>query len=374
MKVLHIGKYYPPFLGGMEKVTFDLVEGLNEKEVKTDVLCFNRDNKTKIEEGKYKIIRASVFATLFSTPLSFSIFRQLKKIHQEYDLIHIHLPNPTAALAFQLLNYKGKLVLHWHLDIVKQKVVKFFYKPFQNWLLKRADAVIVTSQTYLEHSRDLKKHAQKCIAIPIGINKDHLIENPSFREKLEEKYRGEKLIFSMGRLIYYKGFEYLIEAAKFLGDDCKIVIGGIGPLEKKLRGLIEANNLEGKVELIGKINQEELWEYYRRADVFCLPSVERSEAFGIVLLEAMAASCPLVSTDIGSGASWINQDGITGFVVPPRDAKKLASAMENIIRDEKMKLEFSKNSLARYNEEFRLPLMIGRTLELYKNLSGDSFS
>lgn len=370
MRVLHIGKYYPPYLGGMEKVTFDLVEGLNQKEVQTDVLCFNTENQTKIEEDKYKIIRISVFATLFSTPFSFSIFSQLKKIHRKYDLVHLHLPNPTAALALQALNYKGQLVLHWHLDIVKQKLLKVFLKPFQTALLKRADAIIVTSQTYLDHSLDLKNHAEKCVAIPIGINQDHLRENPAFREKLENQYVGKKLVFSMGRLIYYKGFEYLIEAAKYLNEGYKIVIGGKGPLEKKLRETIDSNNLGKKVELIGKIPQEELWEYYRRADVFCLPSIERSEAFGIVLLEAMSAGCPVVSTEIGSGTSWINQDGITGLVIPPRNSKKMALAITNILENKELTVDFSKNALARYHAEFKLSLMIDRTVDLYKRLMG----
>lgn len=370
MRVLHIGKYYPPYLGGMEKVTFDLVEGLNQKEVQTDVLCFNTENQTQIEQKKYKVIRAAVFATLFSTPFSIAIFKQLKKIHKEYDLIHLHLPNPTAALALQMLGYKGKLVLHWHLDIVKQKLLKVFYKPFQESLLKSADAIIVTSQTYLDHSRDLKNHAEKCVAIPIGINQNHLIENPIFRRELENKYSGKKIIFSIGRLIYYKGFEYLIEAAKFLNDDYRIIIGGKGHLRKKLQEIIDSNNLGDKVELIGEIDRTELWEYYRRADVFCLPSIERSEAFGIVLLEAMSAGCPVVSTEIGSGTSWINQDGITGLVVPPRNSKKMALAITNILENKELTVEFSKNALARYHAEFKLSLMIDRSVDLYKRLMG----
>lgn len=373
MKILHIGKYYPPYLGGMEKVTFDLVKGLNEKGIQTDVLCFNTKNQTQIEQKKYKIIRAAVFVTLFSTPFSLAIYKQLKKIHKEYDLIHLRLPNPTATLALQMLGYKSKLVLHWHLDIVKQKLLKVFYKPFQNSLLKSADAIIVTSQTYLDHSRDLEKHVHKCVVIPIGINQDHLRENPAFREKLENQYVGKKLVFSMGRLIYYKGFEYLIEAAKYLNEGYKIVIGGKGPLEKKLRETIDSNNLGKKVELIGKIPQEELWEYYRRADVFCLPSVQRSEAFGIVLVEAMSAGCPLVTTKIGSGTSWINQEGVTGFAVSPRNPKKLAEAIENIAGNEELTTAFSKNAIQRYNTEFRLPFMIDRTVDLYKKLLKKDF-
>lgn len=165
----------------------------------------------------------------------------------------------------------------------------------------------------------------------------------------------------------------MIEAAKYLNEGYKIVIGGKGPLEKKLRETIDSNNLGKKVELIGKIPQEELWEYYRRADVFCLPSVQRSEAFGIVLVEAMSAGCPLVTTKIGSGTSWINQEGVTGFAVSPRNPKKLAEAIENIAGNEELTTAFSKNAIQRYNTEFRLPFMIDRTVDLYKKLLKKDF-
>src|SRR5699024_8912462 len=129
------------------------------------------------EKSSYKIIRCATFLTLFSTPISFSIFKNLKSIYKQYDIVHIHLPNPVAAVAFQFLDYKGKIVLHWHMDIFKQKLIKFFYKPFQKHLLNKADAIIVTSPKYLETSKDLKNHQEKCHVIPIGINNTYLTEN-----------------------------------------------------------------------------------------------------------------------------------------------------------------------------------------------------
>lgn len=368
MKVLHIGKYYPPFLGGIEKVNFDLVENLNKLGIETDVLCFNHEKENQKENKEYKIFRNPVLIKKFSTPISLSIIKNIRDIYKDYDIIHIHLPNPTVAVFFQFLNFKGKIILHWHLDIVKQKFIKFFYLPFQTHLLKKADAIIVTSPDYLDASKDLKNYRNKCKIIPIGINSSYLKENIYFREKLAHKYAGKKVVFSLGRLTYYKGFKYLIDAAKELNENTIILIGGIGDLQKELEAQIKEKELETRVILLGKIPQENIGEYYRRADVFCLPSVERSEAFGIVLLEAMSFGCPLISTSMGSGVSWVNQHNITGLVTEPKNPTKLAEAIRQIVGNDELSLEYSKNAKKRYLAEFQLDNMISRTVKLYDEL------
>ncbi|PZD79109.1 glycosyltransferase [Mesonia sp. K7] len=368
MKVLHVGKYYPPFYGGIEKVNYDLVETLNEKGIQTDVFCFNHKKGSQTTQRKYKIQRTGVWITKFSTPISFSIFKDLHEIYQHYDIIHLHMPNPTAAIALQFLPFKGKIILHWHLDIVKQKLIKTAYKPFQTHLLKKADAVIVTSPDYLESSKDLQSYKDKCHVIPLGIDETYLKENIDFRSKLAEKYKSKKVVFSLGRLIYYKGFEYLIEAAKHLDENTIVLIGGIGALKDKLQKQIIDNHLQKKVKLIGKIPSSELAEYYKRADVFCLPSIERSEAFGIVLLEAMALGCPLITTSIGSGTSWVNQHQETGLVVTPKNSIVIADAIKIILSDKKSKVRYSENAQRRFNNHFKLEQMTDKTLHLYRNL------
>lgn len=368
IKVLHIGKYYPPFFGGIEKVNFDLVENLNNSEIKTDVLCFDHQKgKTAVEEKSgYKIFRCSTLLTLISTPISISIFKTLKSIYKEYDIVHIHLPNPVAAVAYQFLNYKGKIVLHWHMDIFKKKFVKFFYNPFQKHLLKKADNIIVTSPIYLETSENLKDYREKCRVIPIGINNSYLTENLEFRKELEEKYHGKTVVFAMGRLVYYKGFEYLIDAAQQLNKNTVVLIGGTGVLKGKLEKRIREKKVQNKVKLLGKIPQEDLKEYYNRADLFCLPSVERTEAFGIVLIEALSMGLPLVSTNIGTGTSWINQHNQTGFVVPPKNAHELAKAINEIGKDPILKRKFAEKSKQRFQAKFTLEQMLDKMKNLYK--------
>ena len=369
MKVLHIGKYYPPFFGGIEKVNFDLVEGLNKRSIHTDVLCFNHSKGQSIENGKYKILRSKTLINVFSTPISISFFWKLRRIKKDYDIIHIHLPNPIASIALQYSGFKGKVVLHWHSDIVKQKKLKLLYGPFERSILKRADKIIVTSPNYLEASESLKPYLSKCVVIPIGIDSSEFAPNPALREKVENETKGKKVIFSLGRLIYYKGFEYLIEAAKELPNDTIIYIGGVGELGMVLSQQIKSNNLEDRVKLLGKIPFNEISEYYRRADIFCLPSNERSEAFGVVLIEAMSFSCPIVCCDIkGSGVPWVARDKINALVVKPFDSKELSNALSELIRDNEKREAFSKASLDRYKGMFRLNSMLDSIILLYQDM------
>lgn len=369
MKVLHIGKYYPPFFGGIEKVNFDLVEGLNKRSIHTDVLCFNHSKGQSIENGKYKILRSKTLINVFSTPISISFFWKLRRIKKDYDIIHIHLPNPIASIALQYSGFKRKVVLHWHSDIVKQKKLKLLYGPFERSILKRADKIIVTSPNYLEASESLKPYLSKCVIIPIGIDSSEFSTNLPFREKLEHETKGTKVIFSLGRLIYYKGFDYLIDAAKQLPNDAVVYIGGVGELNSVLSQQIKSNNLEDRVKLLGKIPFNEISEYYRRADIFCLPSNERSEAFGVVLIEAMSFKCPIVCCEInGSGVPWVAGYNKSAVIVKPSNSDSLAEGINALLSNDFKRENLSYQSFNRYNELFRLDDMIKDTVNIYKEL------
>lgn len=368
MKVLHIGKYYPPHFGGIERVNFDLVESLNQHGIRTDVLCFNDSAKDKFEEENYTIYRASNLLTLRSSPFSFSLFKTLKIIHRDYDIIHLHLPNPIGALALQLINFKGKIVLHWHSDIIRQRLLKQLYAPFQKALLKSADRIIVTSPTYLEGSDDLKAFKSKCVIIPIGINEPELPDQNVLSE-LRNKYFRKKIVFSLGRLIYYKGFNFLIEAAKELSEDYLILIGGTGELYEELSNLIVKNSLTEKVKLLGKIPSHQISAYFELCDLYCLPSCERSEAFGIVQIEAMSHGKPIVSTSIPySGVSWINNHEYTGLVVPPKNPKALAEAIQSILTDPEICYRYGSNARTKFKSEFTVDKMCQKTIYLYESL------
>jgi glycosyltransferase involved in cell wall biosynthesis len=369
MKVLHIGKYYPPFFGGIEKVNFDIVEGLNSLGCETDVLCFNHEEGQTHECDKYKVTRCKTNLKFSSAPISFQLFRKLRQIHPQYDIIHLHLPNPIASIALQTSGYKGNIVIHWHSDVVKQHVLKKLYNPFQKAILRKANTIIVTSRKYLEASEDLAPFQLKCSVIPIGIDRKDFQINDDFNKKLNLETAGKNVVFALGRLVYYKGFQLLIEAANSLPDETLIFIGGEGELNHKLQEQITANKLEKKVKLIGKIPLDQISSYYQRADVFCLSSCERSEAFGVVLLEAMSFGCPIVCFDIpGSGVPWVAKDGYNATVVADINAAKLAHAIKDILDNKLKKNVYSDNSQKRFNSVFQKDLMVESILKVYSNL------
>ncbi|WP_454985460.1 glycosyltransferase [Capnocytophaga gingivalis] len=366
MKILHIGKYYPPYFGGIEKVNYDIVEGLNMNGVQTDVLCSNHNKGNAFSEVPYKTYRTHTLKFIASTPLSYSIITTLKKIQDNYDIIHVHLPNPMANLAIFITRPKAKIILHWHSDIINQKNLLKLYSPLQAWLLKRANKIVITTPTYLEGSDTLKKYKNKIVCIPIGIDNKELFIDQNTLNNLKNKYKGYKIIFSLGRLVYYKGFEYLIEAARSLPNDIIILIAGIGELKEKLQQQISKHNLQDRVKLLGKIPFKELGAYYQLCDIFCLPSTERSEAFGVVQIEAMAFGKPIISTSIkGSGVDWVNLNDVSGIIVPPKDTNKLAEAVTALLTDEEKYQWLSIGAKKRYEEEFTKDKMVNSFKNLY---------
>ena len=366
MKILHIGKFYPPYFGGIEKVNYDIVEGLNAKGVQTDVLCSNHNKGNAFSEIPYKTYRSHTFKVIASTPLSCSLITTLRKIQDNYDIIHVHLPNPMANLAVFLTRPKAKIILHWHSDIIKQKKLLKLYSPLQTWLLKRADKIVITTPTYLEGSNTLKKYKNKITCIPIGIDSQELSIDRNTLNVLKNKYQGNKIVFSLGRLVYYKGFEYLIDAARFLPNDIIILIAGIGELKEKLQEHISKHNLQDRVKLLGKISFEELGAYYQLCDIFCLPSTERSEAFGVVQIEAMVFGKPIISTSIkGSGVDWVNLNNVSGIIVPPKNADKLAEAITELLVDKEKYKRLSEGAKKRYEEIFTKDKMVDGFKKLY---------
>ena len=256
--------------------------------------------------------------------------------------------------------------MHWHSDIIKQKSLLILYSPLQSWLLKRADKIVITTPTYLEESNTLKKYKNKITCIPIGIDSQELSIDRNTLNVLKNKYQGNKIVFSLGRLVYYKGFEYLIDAARFLPNDIIILIAGIGELKEKLQDQIFNHNLQNKVKLLGKIPFEELGAYYELCDIFCLPSTERSEAFGVVQIEAMAFEKPIISTSIkGSGVDWVNLNNISGIIVPPKNSKKLAEAITELLTNENKYQQLSIGAKKRYEDVFTKDKMVDSFKSLY---------
>ncbi len=371
MKVLHLGKYYPPVVGGIELFNYDLVEWQNKNEIQSDVLCVNNCNKIVIEKIKtYNVYRASLIKVFASTPISISYITILKKIIKNYDVLHIHFPNPLAALAVLLsYNHKTKIVIHWHSDIVRQKNLLRLINPLINWVLKCADIIIGTTQQYINGSEQLKFFHSKCVAIPSGLNPQRLNFSVELLSEIKMSYLGKKIIFSIGRLVEYKGFEYLVKAAQYLDKEYIILIAGKGPLYENLLQLISTLNLSDKIKMLGYVSDDMIGSYLKAMDLFVLPSITKNEAFGLVQCESMYFGKPIVATNIkSSGVNWVNQNNITGLNVEPKNPKQLADAIKSILSNKEKYELFSKNAKKRFEETFNIKNIGESIKEIYEEL------
>lgn len=369
MKILQLGKFYP-IRGGVEKVMYDLMLGLSQAEVHCDMLCASTENHPGAT------LQISAYARIFVMPTAVSLaatkmaplmITRLRHIAKEYDIIHVHHPDPMAALALFLSGYKGKIVLHWHSDILKQKTLLKLYSPLQNWLIKRADRIVGTSPVYVEESAFLKHVQYKVGYLPIGVEPMHAA--PEKVQAIVDRYPGKKIVFSLGRLVEYKGYEYLIRAASDLPDDYHVVIGGKGPLQHELQTLIHDLALDEKVTLAGFVSDEEVAAYYKACTLFCLPSIMKTEAFAIVQIEAMSFAKPVVCTRIpGSGVAWVNEHQVSGLHAAVADAPDLATKIRAVCQDEEIYKQLAHGARERYLNLFTRERMTLSCLQIYEDL------
>ena len=366
MKFLQVNKLYYPWVGGVEKVVQQIAEGLNEKDdFKIEVLCCQWKGKRKIEKiNGVKVIRAQSFGIFWGLPISFDFFRLFKKMGNEADIIDFHHPFSLGDLAIFLFPPKAKIILHYHSDIVRQKIFNFLINPLIFHTLRKAQKILVSNPNLVKNSPYLKNFRKKCEVIPFGVD---LSKFEKFDEKkvenLKKKY-GEFVLF-VGRLNYYKGLKYLVEAMKDVGANL-VIVGG-GPEKENLEFRIK--NLELKnVYFLPFQSEDELINYYHACSIFVLPSIFKSEAFGLVLIEAMACGKPVISTELGTGTSFVNQDGVTGFVVPPKDSWALAQAIKEILENKKMAQELGQNASKRVSEELSLEKMLEKISRVYKSI------
>jgi len=366
VRVLHLGKFCPPNEGGIELFSYDLLEELNLKGVSADLLCFGRLTRENCYRN-FRFFECKMDIRLNSAPLSYDFLYVYKKIVERYDIVHVHSPNPMAELVS--LIWQKPTVIHWHSDIVRQKISYLFYQPIQQRALQKAKLVITTSPHYLNSSKQLKHFKNKARVIPSGLNFKRLsLDDKSHQEfsKVEEKVKNKKVVLTIGRLVEYKGFEYLIRAAKFLRDDIIVLIVGQGPKWDYLKKLIKELELSEKVLLLGKV--ENISIFLKNCDIFCLPSTSRNESFGLVLVEALYFGKPLVTTDVfGSGMSYVNAHEKTGLVVPPKNPEALAQAIHYILFSEGVYSYCQGNALTSF-KNFEITQIADKIKDVYKEV------
>lgn len=369
MKVLQIGKFYP-IQGGVEKVMYDIMLGLSESGISCDMLCAaGKDTEPGIIQlnKNARIFCMPTAVKLAATMISPSMIFKLRRICADYDIVHIHHPDPMACIALFCSGYRGKVVLHWHSDILKQKVLLKFYEPFQTWLINRADVIVGTTPVYVKESPFLQQVQYKTAHIPIGINP--VSPDKEKVAQIRAAYPGKKIIFSLGRLVEYKGFSYLVEAAAQIEGECVILIGGTGPLKDLLQKQIDQAGLQERVVLLGYISDEVLPDYFAASDLFVLSSIQKTEAFAIVQIEAMSCRTPIVATRIPeSGVSWVNKHQVSGLNVAPADSRELSDAISNLLVDEDLRKRLAEGAFKRFNDVFTLEMMVQKNITLYRHL------
>ena len=368
-KILQLGKFYPPDIGGIESVMQDICDGINARGLICDVLCSSSSYNFSYEilESRARIYRTKSFGKFASTSITPQMIFTLQKLIKAYDIIHLHLPDPMANLALFLSDIREKIIiLHWHSDIIKQKYLLKLYSPLQSWLLQRAHSIIATSPKYALESAFLQPYRDKCVSIPIGI--DDIAPSPlesTLPQHPAQSKKGEKkVIFALGRLAQNKGFTYLVQSAQYLPDEYEIHIGGDGALHSKLEALINEHKLSHKVKLLGRITRDKLAKHYQQCHIFVLPSIQ--ESYGVVLLEAMSFGKPIISTKLSpSGSDYVNAHNVSGLVVPPQNPAAIAQAISEIERDYE---RFSRDARARFLQLFTSEKMLDSIYELYCSL------
>ncbi|WP_239057864.1 glycosyltransferase [Pseudodesulfovibrio sp. JC047] len=357
MKLLHISKFTSPERGGVETFVRDLSVEQARHGSHVHILCHHskpfQASDTVSREG-VNITRATTACTFSFAPLSptFPLLLRTLTTRNAPNVIHLHLPNP-AVLFCGRLPKDIPLVIHWHADVhgSPNSLVKTLYpayRIFEQRCLHKAASIIATSSHYLESSASLRRWNDKCTVIPLGLDRDRYPLHP------KKPSSPAPLIASVGRFAYYKGYEHLVHAAQQL-PDVQFVIAGNGPLFPKITQLVHQLGLTDRVHLPGHISDTELHTLLGHATAFCLPSVDRGEAFGVVLLEAMRYGLPLVSTSIpGSATGWVNQDGITGRVVPPNDPKALAHAIQEFVKNPETTKKYGVAAQQRLKDRFTI--------------------
>jgi rhamnosyl/mannosyltransferase len=319
----------------------------------------------EIVEG-VDVTRAASWGMAASTSLCPTFPKLMKSF--DADMVHLHEPNPLAVLSYLRIKPRGKLIISFHSEVVRQQVLGKLYRPYLARILHRADRIVVGSPAPMEHWTTLAPVREKCAVVPFGIDVRPFQDIERCADAVKEiRHRfGEPLILFVGRLVYYKGLEYLIDAMREVS--ARLLIIGDGPLKSKLTQAIQTNGLRNKVVLLGERSQEQLMAYYHACDLFVLPSIHKSEAFGIVQLEAMACGKPVISTDLPSGVPWVNQNGQTGLVIPPKDVGAMIRAINLLLNNPSLSLQLGEGGRQRVEREFTRERMGARMLALYEQV------
>lgn len=363
MKIVHIYKDFdPPVHGGMEH-HMALMCWFQRQWAEVEALTCSRSWHTHVmdREGT-RVTEVGEWGRFQSAPFSPMFVPYVVRLRA--DLAVVHVPNPTAEIAWLFARPKAKLVVRYQSDIVRQASAMRLYAPVQRRFLQRADLIIVASQQYLDTSETLRPFRDKCVVVPLGILPEEFAAPPAEKiEALRERYGGGFVLFS-GRHRYYKGIEYLVRAAKHI--KAPVVIAGDGPERERCMAL--ARELGVTIAFPGTLSHDDLLAHLHACDVFAFPSIARSEAYGISMLEAHVAGKPVVATTLGTGVEFVNRHEVTGFNVPPKNAEALAAAINRLIDDAGLRARMGEAARRRVETELHAERIARAEFDLYERI------
>ena len=372
LRVVHVNKAYdipvPPITqwGGIERALMLLAEH-QSRAMDVTVLCANAGRRTQTEHLRpnLTVVRSARLFSAIKLPVCPTMPLLLRELRP--DIVHLHHPYPPGEFAAYLARPRGKLCISWHSDVLRPALAIRIYGPILRRLLARTDRVLVSSPQYLEVSRFLRPVRSKCRVVPYGIDVAPLLDpDPARVDAARPSPSSRPMVLAVGRCVYYKGLEYLVSAMTEV--DATLVIVGEGPLLPDLRAQVERLGLADKVQFRRNMSQEDLAAHYHACDVFVLPSVAITEAFGLVQLEAMACGKPVVATDLPTGVVYVNRHLETGLIVPPRDPAALAAAISQLLGDPALRRRLGEAARARVMREFTVEAYGARVAEVYEEM------
>jgi glycosyltransferase involved in cell wall biosynthesis len=367
-RLLHLGKYYPPYRGGIETHLELLSRLLCQRTNLTVVVANDAPRSVRESVNGVRVERLARPLSVAGAPICPAMANAIRRANP--DLVHVHLPNPGAVISYLASRHRGPVVAAWHSDVVRQRTLSALFQPILDAFLRRCAAIVVASPDYLESSPTLRQWRDKCHIIPYGISAAEYQQGDCPAERTIRERFGPRIILTVARLVPYKGVTFLIRAMRKVNG--RLLIVGDGPLREALREETRSLGLEDRVVFLGSV--PDTIPYYRACDVFVLPSVERSESFGLVQLEALASGKPVVNTTLPSGVPFVSPNGVTGLSVAPRDSQALADALNLLLDRPDLRSRFGREGVRRVNTEFSLEKMRDRTVRLYEHVIGGSAS
>ncbi len=368
LRILHVGKFYAPQKGGIE-THVQFLCGEMRKHVDLQVVVAGAA-ATAVEEVIHgvRVRRVPILTNLAGAPICPAMIGEIR--NSDADIVHLHLPNPSAILAYLASGHRKTLVCSYHSDVVRQKLLGTAFQPVLMRVLRQSAAIVAATPNYLESSEVLRAVKDRCRVIPYGIPAEEFGRvNPDAVRAIRQRY-GPNLIVAVGRLVYYKGFQYLIRAMQTVNG--RLLLIGSGPLQAELEAEARLQGVADRVVFLGQV--ENLIPFYHAAELSVLPSIARSEAFGIVQLEAMACGKAVINTQLDSGVPFVSVDKLTGLTVPPADSKALADAITLLLENPELRSQYGAAARERVRRLFTVEDMGKSMLQLYADVGGGDFS